>query len=147
MKVIFIKDVKKQAHKDEIKEVKDGYAKFLISEGLAVPYTSKSANVLDNEIKDRELKEQALIDECNKLKRELQNKKIVFKVKTGAQDRVFGNISTKQISEEFSKIGYDIDKKKITIDGDINSLGTHKVLITLHKKVKFEFDIVLIKQE
>ena len=66
MKVIFIKDVKKQAHKDEIKEVKDGYAKFLISEGLAVPYTSKSANVLDNEIKDRELKEQALIDECNK---------------------------------------------------------------------------------
>lgn len=147
MKVIFIKDVKKQAHKDEIKEVKDGYAKFLISEGLAVPYTSKSANVLDNEIKDRELKEQALIDECNKLKRELQNKKIVFKVKTGAQDRVFGNISTKQISEEFSKMGYDIDKKKITIDGDINSLGTHKVLITLHKKVKFEFDIVLIKQE
>lgn len=147
MKVIFIKDVKKKAHKDEIKEVKDGYAKFLINEGLAVPYTSKSANVLDNEIKDRELKEQALIDECNKLKRELQNKKIVFKVKTGAQDRVFGNISTKQISEEFSKMGYDIDKKKITIDGDINSLGTHKVLITLHKKVKFEFDIVLIKQE
>lgn len=147
MKVIFIKDVKKQAHKDEIKEVKDGYAKFLINEGLAVPYTSKSANVLDNEIKDRELKEQALIDECNKLKRELQSKKIVFKVKTGAQDRVFGNISTKQISEEFSKMGYDIDKKKITIDGDINSLGTHRVLITLHKKVKFEFDIVLIKQE
>ena len=147
MKVIFIKDVKKQAHKDEIKEVKDGYAKFLISEGLAVPYTSKSANVLDNEIKDREAKEQALIDECNKLKKELQSKKIVFKVKTGAQDRVFGNISTKQISEEFSKMGYDIDKKKITIDGYINSLGTHKVLITLHKKVKFEFDIVLIKQE
>ena len=147
MKVIFIKDVKKQAHKDEIKEVKDGYAKFLISEGLAVPYTSKSANVLDNEIKDRELKEQALIDECNKIKDELQSKKIVFQVKTGAQDRVFGNISTKQISEEFSKMGYDIDKKKITIDGDINSLGTHKILITLHKKVKFEFDIVLIKQE
>ena len=147
MKVIFIKDVKKQAHKDEIKEVKDGYAKFLISEGLAVPYTSKSANVLDNEIKNRELKEQALIDECNKLKDELQSKKIVFKVKTGSQERVFGNISTKQISEEFSKMGYNIDKKKITIDGDINSLGTHKVLITLHKKVKFEFDIVLIKQE
>lgn len=147
MKVIFIKDVKKQAKKDEIKEVKDGYAKFLINEGLAVAYTSHSAGVLDNEIKNREKQEQELIDKCNKLKKELQNKKITFKVKTGAQDRVFGNISTKQISEEFTKMGYDIDKKKITINGDINSLGTHKVLITLHKKVKFEFDIVLAKQE
>lgn len=145
MKVIFIKDVKKQAKKDEIKEVKDGYAKFLINEGLAVAYTSGSANVLDTEIKNREKEEQKLIDECNKLKNELKNKKITFNVKTGAQDKVFGNISTKQISEEFSKMGYDIDKKKITIDGDINTLGTHKVLITLHKKVKFEFDIVLKK--
>lgn len=145
MKVIFIKDVKKQAKKDDIKEVKDGYAKFLINEGLAVAYTSGSANVLDTEIKNREKEEQKIIDECNKLKNELKNKKIIFNVKTGAQDKVFGNISTKQISEEFSKMGYDIDKKKITIDGDINTLGTHKILITLHKKVKFEFDIVLKK--
>lgn len=145
MKVIFIKDVKKQAKKDEIKEVKDGYAKFLINEGLAVAYTNKSADVLDKEIKDREMKEQDIINECNKIKNKLKDKKITFKVKTGAQDKVFGNISTKQISEEFSKMGYDIDKKKITIKNDINSLGVHKVLITLHKKVSFDFDIVLIK--
>lgn len=145
MKVIFIKDVKKQAKKDEIKEVKDGYAKFLINEGLAVAYTNKSADVLDKEIKDREMKEQDIINECNKIKNKLKDKKITFKVKTGAQDKVFGNISTKQISEEFSKMGYDIDKKKITIKNDINALGVHKVLITLHKKVSFDFDIVLIK--
>ena len=143
MKVIFIKDVKKQAHKDEIKEVKDGYAKFLINEGLAVPYTSKSANVLDNEIKDREAKEQALIDECNKLKKELQSKKIVFKVKTGSQDRVFGNISTKQISEEFSKMGYNIDKKKIKTDSTLNLLGAHYVKIELHKQVIGELKITI----
>ena len=143
MKVIFIKDVKKQAHKDEIKEVKDGYAKFLINEGLAVPYTSKSANVLDNEIKDREAKEQALIDECNKLKKELQSKKIVFKVKTGSQDRVFGNISTKQISEEFSKMGYNIDKKTIVMDHTIDTLGTHKVVLNVHKRVSIKLTVVV----
>ena len=145
MKVIFIEDVKKQAKKDEIKEVKDGYAKFLISKKLAVPYTSKSMNVLQGEIDERNEKEQELIKECNDIKSKLKDKKIEFKVKTGTNDKVFGTITTKQISEELSKMGYDIDKKKIMIDGEINSLGTHIVTINLHKQVSFGMDIVLTK--
>ena len=145
MKVIFIEDVKKQAKKDEIKEVKDGYAKFLISKKLAVPYTSKSMNVLQGEIDERNEKEQELIKECNDIKSKLKDKKIEFKVKTGTNDKVFGTITAKQISEELSKMGYDIDKKKIMIDDEINSLGTHIVTINLHKQVSFGMDIVLTK--
>ena len=145
MKIIFIEDVKKQAKKDEIKDVKDGYAKFLITEGLAVPYTKKSMNVLQGEIDERNEKEQELIAECNKIKNKLKDKKIEFKVKTGANDKVFGTITAKQISEELSKMGYDIDKKKIMIDGEINSLGTHIVTINLHKQVSFGMDVVLTK--
>ena len=145
MKIIFIEDVKKQAKKDEIKEVKDGYAKFLISKKLAVPYTEKSMNVLQGEIAERNLKEQELIAECNKIKNKLKGKKIEFKVKTGTNDKVFGTITAKQISEELSKMGYDIDKKKIMIDNEINSLGTHIVTINLHKQVSFGMDIVLTK--
>ena len=137
MKVIFLKDVKKQAKKDEIKEVKDGYAKFLISEKLAVPYTEKSLGVLNAEIKERNDKEEALIAECDKV--------ITFKVKTGNNDKVFGNITSKQISEEISKLGYDIDKKKINTMGDINTLGYHDVEITLHKKVVFKMSVNLVK--
>lgn len=145
MKIIFIEDVRKQAKKDEIKEVKDGYAKFLISKKLAVPYTEKSMNVLQGEITERNLKEQELIAECNKIKNKLKDKKIEFKVKTGTNDKVFGTITAKQISEELSKMGYDIDKKKIMIDDEINSLGTHIVTINLHKQVSFGMDIVLTK--
>lgn len=145
MKVIFIEDVKKQAKKDEIKEVKDGYAKFLISKKLAVPYTSKSMNVLQGEIDERNEKEQELIKECNDIKSKLKDKKIEFKVKTGTNDKVFGTITTKQISEELSKMGYNIDKKKIIIDGEINSLGTHIVTINLHKQVSFPVNVVLVK--
>ena len=145
MKIIFIEDVKKQAKTDEIKEVKDGYAKFLISKKLAVPYTSKSMNVLQGEIDERNEKEQELIKECNEIKNKLKDKKIEFKVKTGANDKVFGTITAKQISEELSKMGYDIDKKKIMIDGEINSLGTHIVTINLHKQVSFGMDVVLTK--
>ena len=50
-----------------------------------------------------------------------------------------------QISEELSKLGFDIDKKKIQIDGDINTLGTHNVKIVLHKKVLFDIKVVLKK--
>lgn len=145
MKVIFIKDVKGQGKKDDIKEVKDGYAKFLISNKSAVPYTSTSMNVLNKQIDKRNEDEQKLINECNIIKNKLKGKKIEFKVKTGNNDKVFGSISTKQISEELSKLGYDIDKKKITTDGEINTLGTHEVIITLHKEVTFKIDVVLKK--
>ena len=109
MKVIFLQDVKKQAKKDEIKDVKDGYANFLISQKLAVAYTQTSASVLNKEIKARQDAEDELIKECNKIKDKLNNKEIVFKVKTGNNDKVFGNITTKQISDELSKLGYNID--------------------------------------
>lgn len=145
MKVIFLKDVKKQAKKDEIKEVKDGYATYLISQKLAVAYTPKSVEVLNNEIKTREDLEQARVDEFNKIKAKLNDKEIKFKVKTGDNDKVFGSISTKQISEELNKLGYDIDKKKIDTMGDINTLGYHDVKITLHKKVVFNIRVNLIK--
>lgn len=145
MKVIFIKDVKGQGKKDDIKEVKDGYAKFLISNSLAVAYTSNSVKVLNNQIDKRKQEEQELIKECNKIKDKLKGKKIEFKVKTGKEDKVFGSISTKQISEELSKMGYDIDKKKITCDTEINSLGTHEVTVTLHKEVVFKLNVILSK--
>lgn len=145
MKVIFLQDVKKQAKKDEIKEVKDGYANYLINQKLAVPYTQKSAEVLKGEIQERKDKEDALVAECNKIRKKLEGKNIKFKVKTGEKDKVFGSISSKQISEELTKIGFDIDKKKIQINNDINSLGTHIVTINLHKKVVFNINVILEK--
>ena len=60
-------------------------------------------------------------------------------------DKVFGSISTKQISEELTKLGFNIDKKKIEVDGDINTLGTHKVKVNLHKKVSFNINVILEK--
>jgi len=145
MKIIFIKDVKGQGKKDDIKEVKDGYAKFLISNNSAVAYTQTSANVLSKQIDKRKEEEKELVNNLNKIKNKLVGKKIEFKVKTGNNDKVFGSVSTKQISDELSKLGYDIDKKKIECDTELNTLGTHEVKITLHKEVVFNIDVVLVK--
>lgn len=146
MKVILLKDVKGQGKKDDIIEVSTGYANnFLIKNKLAVMYTEGSKKVLDQQIKVREDNEAALVAELTEVKNKLQNKKISFKVKTGADDKVFGTVSTKQISDEIKKLGYDIDKKKIFIDGNISSLGSHEVVIKLHKKVEFKIIVHLEK--
>lgn len=146
MKVIFTKDVKGQGKAGEIKEVKDGYAKnFLIKGGYAVAYTARSKEILDINNKNKAQKEAEEIKACEKLKEELKDRVLVFKVKTGEQDRVFGSISTKQISSELEKLGYKIDKKKINLDTTIDSLGYHEVMINLHKKVQGKITIQLVK--
>ena len=146
MKVILLQDVKKQGKKDDILEVSDGYAKnFLIKNKLAVPYTKRSSEILDNQIETREIKELELIKECEILKKKLEALTLKFKVKTGKDDKVFGNISSKQISDELKNIGYEVDKKIISCDHEINSLGVHEVDVKLHKKVCARLKIMLEK--
>ena len=146
MKVIFLKDLKGQGKKDEIKEVKDGYAEnFLIKNGYAIKYTSKSKEILDTQIENRNENEKKLIEECNKIKKEIEKKEYKFKVNTGAGDRVFGSVSSKAIAETLSKDGYKIDKKKIKIDESLTSLGTHIVKLELHPKVIVDLKIKLEK--
>ena len=116
MKVILLSDVRKVGKKDEIKEVSDGYANnYLIKNKLAVPYTKRSKEVLDTALNKRAELEEEKIKELNEVKQKLENKTFNFKVKTGAQDKVFGKISTKQIQEELKKTGYNIDKKCINL--------------------------------
>ncbi len=146
MKVILLKDVKNQGKKDSVIEVSDGYANnYLIKNNLAVPYTKKSKEILDKEIDVREKEEEKLVAEYNEIKSKLNNIIIEFKVKTGAQDKVFGTISSKQISDRLKVMGYKIDKKCIKINGSISSLGITNVEIELHKKVKFNIKINLVK--
>lgn len=146
MKVILLQDVKKQGKKDDIINVSDGYANnFLIKNGLAVPVTEGSKKILNAELETRRKEEEALIKKYQELAEILKNKEFFFQVKTGKEDRVFGNVSSKQISETLKKEGFPIDKKCIKIESPIDSLGTHKIKVELHKKVIFDLKVTLKK--
>ena len=146
MKVIFLKDVKGQGKKDEVKEVKDGYAEnFLIKNGYAIKYSSRSSEILDRQLTDRKNKEDELIKECEKIKKSLEKMELEFKVKTGEGDRVFGSISIKQIKDELAKQGYKIEKSAIELTSNISSLGFHNVNINLYPEITAQIKVHVIK--
>lgn len=146
MKVIFIKDLKGQGKKGDIKEVKDGYGtNFLIKNGYAILANDGNLKQFNTQKEKEKLNETLKIKECEKIKEELEKLKIDIKVKTGAQDRVFGSVSTKQINEELKKLNYSIDKNKIKLNEALSSLGTHVIDIELHKQVIAKLKINLVK--
>ena len=100
-----------------------------------MPYTKKSKEILDKEIDIRVKTEEKQVEQYNEVKSKLNDKILEFKVKTGAQDKVFGTVSSKQISDRLKEMGYNIDKKCIKINGSIATLGITNVEIELHKKV------------
>lgn len=145
MKVIFIKDLRGQGKKGEIKEVKDGYAKnFLIKNGYAVKETKGSLKVLNEENKKAHEEDELNKKNALELKEKLEKEKIKFIVKTGEHDKVFGSISVKQIKEKLDS-KYKIDKKQIIIDHPISSLGFHNITINLYKDIKANVKIEVVK--
>jgi len=147
MKVIFIKDLKKQGKTNEIKEVSDGYAtNFLIKNGYAVKYTKTSNERLNNDLEKNRQEDEKNKEQANKLKEKLEKENIKFIVKTGNNGKVFGNISTKQIADELKNKNYDIDKKKIKIELSLNNLGCHYVEIELYKNIKAKLQVELTEK-
>ena len=145
MRVILLKDVKKQGKKDDIIEVKDGYGNYLINNKMAVLETKGSSKVLKKQQEEAALEESLLLKDCEEIKRKLEKMTLNFKVNTGKNGQVFGQISTKQIADELKKKGFDIDKRKIKLDVPINTLGITNVKVILHKKVEATLKIHLQK--
>ena len=130
MKVILLQDVKKQGKKDQIINVSDGYANnFLIKNGLAVPATETSKKILEKELDIRKQEEDALIERCKETAEKLKKIELIIKVKTGDHDKVFGNVSSKQINEELKK------KVKQSLGGIIGG-GFDVIYLIAQKLVK-----------
>ena len=135
MQVIFIKDLKGQGKKGDIKEVADGYGmNFLIKKGYAVKKTETSLNKLNKEIENNKILDEKLTKEAMEMKKKLEKVVLTFYAKAGKMDKMFGSISSKQIKEGLDKLKFNFDKKQISTEA-INSFGYHDVTINLYKDI------------
>ena len=148
MKIILKEEVKGKGKKDDVVEVADGYGNFLISQGKAIQATADNLKKL-KEDKEKEAEEAAhQLQILNKLKDEINNKSINVYIKIGDDGKLFGSITTKQIAEEFEKAyGIHIDKRKIEIQNDINSLGIYEAEVKLQKDIEAKIEVHVLEKK
>ncbi|CAK8054848.1 50S ribosomal protein L9 [Eupransor demetentiae] len=139
MKVVFLEDVKGRGKKGEIKEVPDGYANnFLIKNKKAEPATGKNLGAVKGRQRAEEKIAAEELADAKKLKDFFEDEKTVveLKGKTGADGRLFGAVSSKQIVAALEKqYKIKMDKRKMQLDQPIHSLGFVDVPVKLHRDV------------
>lgn len=138
IKVILTETIKGIGKKDEIIEVKDGYANnFLLNKNKAVLATPENINKLQKKNEKIEKNHARDVKEANELKNILAKKEVVLKVKAGENGKVFGSIGAKEIAEAIKEqLNIEIDKKKISSNTRVKDLGLHIVKLKLHSEVK-----------
>lgn len=146
MKVIFLKDVKGQGKKGEIKEVSEGYAKnFLIPRGVAKPASEGNIKTLENQKQAEVRRKDKEKEDAIELGKKLEELTIVLRSKAGEGGRLFGSITNKQVAEELEKMKIKMDKRKILMDEPIRTLGFTNVPVKLHPEVTVTLKVQVIE--
>ena len=145
MEVILLQDVKTKSKKGEIVKINDGYARnFVLPKKLGVEANAKNLNDLKLE-KARQAKQEAEeLAAAKELAAKIEEQAVKLTIKTGEGGRVFGAVSSKEISAAAKEqLGLDIDKKKMKLEESIKTLGTYEVPVKLHREVTAKLKVVV----
>jgi len=149
MKVILNKDLATLGEEGDVKEVAKGYARnYLFPRGIALPYTPRVIKIIEGrraEIEAR--KEQKRLD-ARSLKEKLDALELSLTMPAGANGKLYGAVTNQTIADELSKIGFQIERKRIELAGNgFKSVGKYKAVIKLYENQSAEFSITIIAQE
>lgn len=145
MKVILLKNVDKLGKEGDLVEAKSGYVRnFLLPNKAAIEATPENMKNW-KEMKAKEAADEAArVEEAEAQKKELESKAVDLKAKGGANGKLFGAITAKDIADRMNAIfGVKIDKKKIVLSENIKTTGKHKVTVKLHGDIAADVDVVI----
>lgn len=147
MKVILLQDVKGKGKKDQIIDVANGYGNYLLTNKLAVIASDDNLDNLAKQKEQERIDAEHRRDLLMKIKSEIQGKFISIYIKVGADGKNFGHITTKLICDEFeAQTGIHLDKRKVEIPTDINSVGIFTASVKLDKDIIATFEINVIEK-
>ena len=146
MQVILIQDVDNLGARNELVTVKNGYARnFLIPRKMAVEANPSNLKQHEEKLKVIAKKEAAMLAELNKVIDILKNSPVKVGAKTGTSGKIFGSVTSLQISRAIrEQKGYEIDRKRINLTDEVKELGIHKASIDFGNGnlVEVEVDVV-----
>jgi len=147
MEVILKQDVKNLGYKDDVVKVRPGYGRnYLIPNGIATAADETAKKIHAENVKQRAHKEAKVKAEAEKNAAKLSEMTVKVGAKTGDGGKIFGSITSVQLTESLRKLGFDVDRRNITIENldDVKTTGTYKAKVRLHKEVvaPFNFEVV-----
>ena len=147
MKVILKQDVEHLGFKHEIKSVKPGYARnYLIPRAYVIPATIPNIKMLEETLKQRAGKEQKLIKELQGIVDALKEITVKVGAKVSTKGKIFGSVTTLQISDAVKALGFNIDRKQISLKEDaVKELGAYTADVKLHKDITFKLNFEVVK--
>lgn len=148
MKVILNQDVKGKGKKGQLVEVSDGYARnFLLPKGLAKEATNTNLNIMHGKNDAEAYHQQVALDEAKAQKEKMEKVEVVLCAKAGENGKLFGSITSKDVSEALtSQHHIKIDKKKFVMPDGIKTLGTTTVDVKIHQGVTAKLKVTVKEQ-
>lgn len=149
MKIILKEDIEKLGYADDIVEVKNGYGRnYLIPTKKAVIANEPNVKMLNNKLKFKNLKEEAMLEDYKAIAKKLSNQTITVGAKVGTTDKIFGSITTHHLCDAIAaQAGVEVERRRVEIQGgDIKTLGEYIAKIKLHKEVEFDLNFTVVAE-
>ena len=130
MEIILKQDVENLGFVDDIVSVKNGYGRnFLIPQGKAILATISAKKALDEKLKQSANKDRVAIEEANKFQKKLEKLELSISAKVIDSNKLFGSVTSSDISKQLSEEGYEVEKNKIILSSNIKSTGKYSCLL------------------